>query len=298
MSTSLGTQTQPAAEEIRRHVREMWAAVAEGWEIHADFVEARGKDVTGRMLRETAPQPGDRLLELASGAGDVGLAAAPLVAPAEVVVSDVAGEMTAIAARRADARGFANVTARTFGVEAIEADDASFDVVLCREGLMFAVDPALAVREIVRVLRPGGRVAVAVWGPRAQNPWLGVVFDAVSAQLRRPVPPPGMPGPFALADAATLARLFVTNGLDEVAVREVSVPLSAATFDEWWNRVGALAGPLTAILANLPEAAERELHARLREAVRPFETRDGGLELPGQSLLASARRPGDTGRPR
>ena len=73
---------------------------------------------------------------------------------------------------------------------------------------MFALDPAGAVREIGRVLRPGGRCAIAVWGPRARNPWLGSVLDAVSEQLGMPVPPPGIPGPFSLDDADALAALF------------------------------------------------------------------------------------------
>jgi ubiquinone/menaquinone biosynthesis C-methylase UbiE len=139
-----------------------------------------------------------------------------------VVVSDVAAEMTAIAARRADRRDLINVTARTFGVEAIDAADGSFDVVLCREGLMFAVDPALAVREIVRVLRANGRMAVAVWGPKEQNPWLSVVFDALGAKLGRPVPPPGIPGPFALADAKALQHLLGTNSKTSPSARSPS----------------------------------------------------------------------------
>jgi enediyne biosynthesis protein CalE5 len=280
-------------EQIRGHVQGMWSAVAAGWEEHADFVEARGAEVTRRLLEEAAPEPGARVLELACGAGDVGLAAASLVAPGEVVLSDVAAEMTAIAARRAEARGLANVTTGTFGVEAIEAPDEAFDVALCREGLMFAADPALAVREIARVLRAGGRLAVAVWGPRAENPWLGLVFDAVAEQLGRPVPPPGMPGPFALADAQALRRLLEDNGFDDVGVRELPVPLSAASFDVWWSRVAVLAGPLTTILAGLPETARRELADRLRDAARPFETGDRGLLFPGLALLASGRRPRD-----
>ena len=195
-------------------MREMWAAVADAWEQHADFVEARGASSRGTCSPRRSRSRASDVLELAAGAGDVSLAIAPLVAPGEVVVSDVAAEMAAIAARRAEARGLANVSPPAFGIEAIDSDDATFDVVLCREGLMFAADPALAVREISRVLRPGGRAAVAVWGPKAENPWLGIVFDAVSAQLGRPVPPPGMPEPFALADAARLEQLLVTNGLD------------------------------------------------------------------------------------
>jgi ubiquinone/menaquinone biosynthesis C-methylase UbiE len=283
--------------EVRRHVQEMWAAVADAWEQHANFVEARGAEVTRQLLAETTPKRGERVLELAAGAGDVGLAAALLVAPGEVVVSDVATEMVAIAARRTEARGLANVALRAFGAEAIEFGDATFDVVLCREGLMFAADPALAVREITRVLRPSGRAAVAVWGPKAENPWLGLVFDAVSAQLGQPVPPPGTPGPFALADAASLERLLVTNGLDSVAIRALPVPLTAASFDQWWSRVSALAGPLTTILNSLPEVAQRELADRLRAAVRPFEENDGTLHFPGLALLASGRRANDARRP-
>ena len=101
MSTTASRQT-PSLEEVRRHVQEMWVAVAGAWEQHADFVEARGAELTRQLLAETEPKPGERVLELASGAGDVGLAVAPLVAPGEVVVSDIAAGMVAIAARRAE----------------------------------------------------------------------------------------------------------------------------------------------------------------------------------------------------
>jgi ubiquinone/menaquinone biosynthesis C-methylase UbiE len=289
MSTSTNLPAPPSADAGRHHRRNMWAAVAAGWERHADFVEARGVDVTRALLEETAPGPGEHLLELACGAGDVGLAAAALVSPGQIVLSDVAAEMTAIAARRAHARDLVNVTSRTFGIEAIEADDGSFDVVVCREGLMFAGDPARAVREISRVLSPNGRVAIAVWGPKALNPWLGVVFDAVSTQLGRPLPPPGVPGPFALADADALHRLLADNGLSHVAVRDVSVPLSAPSFDVWLSRVTALAGPLATVLAGLPEAAGHELEQRLRVAVQRFTSPDGSLRFPGMALVASAR---------
>jgi enediyne biosynthesis protein CalE5 len=289
MSTSTNLPAPPTADAVRHHVRDIWAAVAASWERHADFVEARGVDVTRALLEETSPGPREHLLELACGAGDVGLAAAALVSPGQVVLSDVAAEMTAIAARRAHARGLVNVTARTFGIEAIEADDASFDVVVCREGLMFAADPALAVREISRVLSHNGRLAIAVWGPKALNPWLGVVFDAVSTQLGRPLPPPGMPSPFALADADALHRLLADNGLRQVSVRDVSVPLSAPSFDVWFSRATALAGPLATVLADLPEAAGHELEQRLRVAVQRFTRPDDSLRFPGMALVASAR---------
>ena len=146
---------------------------------------------------------------------------------------------------------------------------------------MFASDPARAAGEIARVLRPGGRVAIAVWGPRARNPWLGVVFDAVSAQMGVPMPPPGMPGPFALEDAGRLHRLLVDAGLVDVAVRELPVPLLSPSFEDWWTRTSSLAGPLVGGAgrpAGRGEGGPRVAGARPRS--RPYETADG-LASPG-----------------
>ena len=275
-------------DEVRRQVHRMWGGVADAWEEHADYVDARGANVTARMLDVTRPVAGERVVELACGTGSVGIAASPLVGPGgHVVLSDVAPEMTRVAAARASARGLTNVTARQLDVEEIDEPDDAFDVVLCREGLMFAVDPARGAREIARVLRPGGRAAIAVWGPRERNPWLGVVLDVASEQFGAPIPPPGQPGPFALDDAGTLEGLLTGAGFEHVAVDELPVPYRAGAFEEWAARTAALAGPLANRLAALPAETRQQFAGRLRDAVQPYET-GAGLEFPGVTLLAHA----------
>jgi SAM-dependent methyltransferase len=287
------TGVHPGAGDVaalRAQLHAMWSSVAGAWARNAAYIDARGGAVSARMLELTAPRRGERVLELACGTGGPGLDAAPLVAPdGEVVLSDVAVEMTVVAARRAADRGLTATATRVLDLERIDEPDGSFDVVLCREGLMLVPDPALASREIARVLRPGGRVAVAVWGPRERNPWLGVVFDTVAAGLGEPVPPAGIPHPFSLDDAGLLRTILEDAGLEAVEVDEIGVPYRASSVDEWWERTAALAGPLARRLAALPDDAARTLREQAGDAIERYRT-TSGVEIPGLTLVAGARR--------
>ena len=229
-------------EGLRASLRAMWGSVAPSWGSHADYVDSRGAAVAEAMLDAARLQAGERALELACGPGGVGIAAAHFVGPSgEVVLSDVAPEMTTIAAARAKAAGLTNVTTREVDLERIDYPEASFDAVLCREGLMLVADPATAVRECHRILRPGGRAVFAVWGPRDRNPWLGLLFDAVTAQTGMPVPPPGIPGPFSLEAPGALGALLAGAAFSDTDVREIQTPMKASSADEWWS-VGPAAG--------------------------------------------------------
>jgi ubiquinone/menaquinone biosynthesis C-methylase UbiE len=292
MDTAVDTTTteQQSREALRGRVHSMWASVATAWGTHADALDTGATKVTEAMLRAADPRPGEHVLELACGAGGVGLAAAALVGPGgEVVLSDVVPEMTGIASARAAERGASNVRTRVLDLESIDEPEGTYDLVLCREGLMFATEPAQALAEVRRVLRPGGRAVFAVWGPRASNPRLSLMFDAVSHQVGSPLPPPGVPGPFSLDDSGLLRSLLVGSGLVDAAVTEVATPMPAGSFDEWYDRTTTLAGPLAARLTALPDGAIEALRARLREAVRPYET-PAGLWFPSLTLVASGRR--------
>jgi ubiquinone/menaquinone biosynthesis C-methylase UbiE len=283
------TDTQ-ADNQVRTFIHGMWAGVATAWEANADDVDRRAAAITERMLGSVALGPGDRVLELACGPGGAGLAAAERIGPdGEVVISDVVAGMVDIARRRADERGARNVSTKVLDLENIAEPDGSYDAVLCREGMMFALDPNHAAREMHRILRPTGRVAVAVWGPRSDNPWLGLLLDTITEITGIVVPPRGVPGPFALSDADGLGELFVDARFTDVAVDRVAAPLLARSFDAWWTRNLTVAGPVVAILNGLDDATRARLRDTVHTAVMQYEA-DGALELPGVALVLAARR--------
>ena len=237
------------------------------------------------------PQPGERVLELACGPGGLGLAAAKRVAPGgEVVLSDVVAEMTAIAAARADALGLTNVSTASWTWRRSTSPTASYDVVLCREGLMFATDPARR-----RCARSGACCGPAAGsrspsGARASaTRGSGVVFDAVSAQLGAPVPPPGVPGPFSLGDAERSPAALASAGLADVVVSE----LAGAAARRLVRRVVApdvrarrAAGDDPRVAARAGRAGDRAPRCARRRA--PTRRRPGSSS-PASALIASAR---------
>jgi len=269
----------------------MWNGVADAWDAKADAVDTRGQAVAAAMVDAAGVGTGMSVLELAGGPGGVGLMAARRVGPdGDVLITDCAEAMVAIAARRAAEQGLGVVRTALAGLDAIDLPDASFDAVLCRDGLMFAGDHRRAAGEMARVLRPGGRVAVAVWGPRDENPWLGLLLDAVSEQVGMPIPPPGVPGPFALGDRGELAAVLAETGFSDVTLAEVRLPTVHDSIEHWWSDRIGLAGPVGQIVAGMAPEQVGAMQEFLRVAATAYRDSSGRYDLPAVQLVASGRR--------
>ena len=159
-------------EQQRQEIYEIAEAIAPTWERRRPRVEAVSTPVREWMLRELSAQAGDTVLELAAGVGETGFDAAEVIGAQGRVICTDSPAMLAAARRRGAARGLRNVEYRVIDAEQIELEVDAVDGVLCRFGYMLMVDPAGALAETRRVLRPGGRLALAVWGTMEQNPVL------------------------------------------------------------------------------------------------------------------------------
>ena len=161
------------------------------------------------MIRELAPRPGDTVLELAAGAGDTGFEVAAIVGEAGHLTStDFSPAMVEVARRRGAELGVRNLEHRVMDAERIELENDSVDGVLCRYGYMLMPDPARALRETRRVLRPGGRLALAVWGAPERNPFFAVIAMPLVQRGHLPPPEAGGRSPFSMANEGRTQALL------------------------------------------------------------------------------------------
>jgi len=275
--------------ERREQSLRNWEEAASGWLRRYEEVRAFAGPLTHWLIDAINPQPGKRVLELAAGLGETGLYAAELVAPiGGVIISDQAEAMLAGARERAATLGLSNVEFRVLNAEWIDLPVASVDAVICRWGYMLMIDPSAALLETRRVLRPGGRLALAVWDRVEDNPWAALPAAEVRERGLAPTPEPGAPGPFALSDADRLRELLQSAGFVDVRIEPVELERRHASFDEFWDVTLDLSRSFhDAVLSRPPQEVDA-IRASLHHRLALFRAEDGGLRIPARTLAASA----------
>jgi ubiquinone/menaquinone biosynthesis C-methylase UbiE len=278
-----------SAADQRAEMLERWDRAAAGWSRRADSIQEFGMRVSVWMVEQLALQPGQRVLELACGPGDTGFLAAELVRPGgSLIASDASRAMLGVASGRARDLGVTNVEFRQLELEWIDLDTASVDALLCRWGLMFAVDPSAALQEMRRVIVPQGRAAVAVWDDPGANPWAAIPSRAL-VELGHMVPPdPDAPGMFVLADRDRLQRLLEDAGFLEVRIDAVELVRADAGVADFLQNTLDLSGQFAEVWQRLSDRHRDELRERITALAAPFTAEDGSLRFPARSLVAAA----------
>lgn len=236
-------------------------------------------EIATALLDAAALAPGQRVLDLASGPGLLARATADaLGADALVIASDISQGQLACCAQlpRVAADG-----------EALPFADASLDRVLCGLGLMFFPDADVALREMRRVLRPQGRIALSVWGCAEEVP----LVECALACMRRLLPPPKVARPsiFRFGNAEELNRRLASADFQAGDIHPHRLTLEFATVADYWQAFLDLAGGAAESLSRLPPEKQHALAAGVAEELAPHATADG-YRLTSTVLIASALR--------
>lgn len=276
-------------DDYRHAIYEIAEAIAPTWERRRAEVEELSAPFREWMLRALGPREGDTVLELAAGVGDTGFEAAAIVGETgRLMTTDVSPAMLEAARRRGAELGVANAGYRVMDAERIELDDNSVDGVLCRFGYMLMADPATALAETRRVLRPGGRLALAVWGTAEQNPFFVTIAVSLVQRGHLPLPePPPAPGPFSMASSERTEGLLRRAGFAEVRTEEVAGRFVASDADEYLSVIADTAGPIGLTLRGLADPDRAAVNADVENSLRRFAA-DGGYEIPCLALCAVA----------
>ena len=246
-----------------------------------------------RLVALLDPKPGETILELAAGPGDTGFLALPRLLPGgQLLSTDVAPEMLEAARRRAAELGLERVSFAVEDAASLTFGDGSVDGVLCRWGLMLVPDLDGAAGESARVLRPGGRAALAVWADPKENDWMTAAGrSALELGLMEP-PDPDAPGPFRLSADGRLVALLEGVGLEVESAEDVPLTWRAPSLAAWWDITRDLSRMLALLLQRLTaeeaEAVQRGAERRLERYVQP----DGSLAVPSLTRVALVVRPG------
>lgn len=275
--------------EFRRTSLERWARAAAAWGAHRDVIQSAAQPVSHWLVDAIDPQPGHRVLELAAGPGDTGFLAAELIAPGGTLISsDAVEEMVEQARARATEMGIDNVEFQTIDAEWIDLPTASLDGVLARWGYMLLADPATALGETRRVLRPGGRVALAAWTGPEENPWASAPTVELVAMGAIDEPDLDEPNMFAFRDPQRIEQLLQEAGFTDIAIEQVAISYSFASLDDWWDTQLDISTSLARLVGALTPAQRDDLRDAVDARLEQHVADDGTVTLPGRTHVAAA----------
>jgi ubiquinone/menaquinone biosynthesis C-methylase UbiE len=276
--------------DYKASVRREWTAAAAGWQKWLQTLEAEnaGPAVTRVLLEQAHLQRGDIVLDVGSGYGEPGLSAATAVGPdGHVTCLDISGDMLAFAETRARAARLSNVSFVEADIEALELAPASLDVVLSRAAIMYASNPLETLRRIHTALRPGGRLAVAVWATPDKVAFATPV--AVMIETLGIEPPAAGPGPFALGADGALEGLVRDAGFTDVAADTALAVYETASAEACTEWIRDVAPPITELIADQPASIQQDVWDHVTRAWAPFRSPDGTVRLPCTAICVSAR---------
>ena len=257
------------------------------WASHADDYDAAIAGYHQSLLELAAIRRNDTVLDIGCGTGQTTRDAARLASSGSALGVDLSSAMLDVARARAEQAGLPNVSFLQADAQVHRFEPATFDVAISRTGTMFFGDPVAAYANIAAALRPGGRVAFAVWQGRSENEWFTAFTGALSAGRDLPAPPPEAPHPFSMSDPDRVSRLLADAGFGDIALSEARSPMTfGATAGAAHDFV---LGQLGWLIADLDETRRRTALLALMQTMQDHESSEG-VQFGSAMWLISARR--------
>lgn len=257
--------------------RQQWQDAAEAWHRWGGFIGSWLHDATETMIEMAGIGDGDRVLDVAAGAGEQSLRIARRVGPGgHVLATDIAPDLLARAATDAAAEGLEQVETRELDGEAVDAlAGGGYDAVVSRVGLIYFPDQQRALRGMRRVLRPGGRVSAVVYSTPEANAFFSIPVGIIRNRAQLPPPLPGQPGPFSLGGPGVLAAALAEAGFAEVEVRAVPAPVLLPSAAECVRFQQESFGALHQMMRGLSAVERDDTWREVEQSLRRFEGPDG-----------------------
>jgi ubiquinone/menaquinone biosynthesis C-methylase UbiE len=246
-------------EKVRDQQKEAWNKFSPGWkkwdELTMDFLKPMGDEI----IRLLNLKNNDLVLDVAAGTGEPGLTIASRLSGGKVISTDLAEGMLEIAQENAKKRGIKNFETVVSDVCELPFANNTFDAISCRFGFMFFPDMQLAIKEITRVLKPGGKIATTVWNIPEKNFWITAIMGTINKNIEIPPPPPGAPGMFRCSKEGFMTNLFAQAGLKNISENEITGKLNCKTTDVYWNLMNDVAAPVVAALSKVDDAMKEKI---------------------------------------
>jgi ubiquinone/menaquinone biosynthesis C-methylase UbiE len=253
--------------QIREQQKEIWNRFSPGWkkwdELTMNFLKPMGDE----MISLLNPQNADLVLDVASGTGEPGLTIASKLNGGVVVITDVSDGMLNVARGNAERRAIKNVRFTVTDVTELPFDDESFDLISCRFGFMFFPDMLMAAREMFRVLKPGGKLAAAVWNAPEKNFWATATLASIKRYLNPEPVPKGAPGLFRCAEDGLMADLIHQAGFKNITEKDIDLKLNARSTETYWSFMTEVVAPVVAALSKADDAGKERIRKDVFESV-------------------------------
>jgi ubiquinone/menaquinone biosynthesis C-methylase UbiE len=275
------------------NVVEQWRESAKYWAKHSDTIRTMFMPLTRALVEHAGIHEGQSVLDVAGGPGEPSLTIAGIVGPkGSVTCTDAVPEMVDTARREAQRRGITNVEFRQCTADALPFPSNSFDVSVSRLGAMFFPDPVAGIREMLRVTKPGGSLALAVWHKSELNPFCYVVTGVIDRHINPGAIDPDAPNAFRFAEPGKLAGVMAEAGASDVKEHVVKFNIEAPISPlQFWTMRSQTSDTLREKLAKLPADEQAQITGEIEQAVKEFFPANQ-MRFPARMIVVTGKKSG------